>query len=185
MKKITMFFAVLLSVMAANAQEFQLNDVGAYERKQVVEVEGVSASVLYDRAMIALSDYTGADGQSKVGIDYQNQETHTMIYKGSYFLSFKNIMLGAGWNRYADFTLKVRCKDGKAQLTIGISGITAYSNTKNLRRQMSMKEVLKNVESTTNEKKLETFKAMIDGANDIMSAMEARLKGPIDNDDDF
>lgn len=79
--KTTLLITLLLSMTVANAQEFELNEKGAYERQEVIQVEGATAIQLYDRAMIALSDWTGSDGKAKVGIDYQNQETHTLIPK--------------------------------------------------------------------------------------------------------
>lgn len=178
-------FAMLLSVMAACAQEWEI--VGdAYERKEVVEVEGVSASVLYDRAMIALSEWTGSDGQSKIGIDYQNMETHTLIYKGTCHLSFKNVLLGAGWSRYLNFTLKVRCKDGKAQQTLSLGSVRAVYTNNRAEKEVSMREIVDNVAKTTNKKRLEFFADVMETANNIMASLADRLKGNgADNDDDF
>lgn len=177
-------FSLLLSVMAACAQDWEL--VGdAYERKEVVEVEGVSASVLYDRAMIALSEWTGSDGKSKMGIDYQNLETHTLIYKGTCYLSFKKVLLG-GWNRYLNFTLKVRCKDGKAQQTLSLGSVRAVYTNDEAEKEMSMKEIVDIMAKTTNKKRLEFFADIMENANDIMKNLAGRLKGDgISGDDDF
>lgn len=185
MKKLTITFSLLLSVMAACAQEWEI--VGdAYERKEVVEVEGVSASVLYDRAMIALSEWTGSDGQSKIGIDYQNLETHTLIYKGTCHLSFKNVLLGAGWNRYLNFTLKVRCKDGKAQQTLSLGSVRGVYTDNRAEKEVSMKEIVDNVAKTTNKKRLEFFTDVMETANGIMTNLADRLRGDgVSNDDDF
>ena len=177
-------FAMLLSVMAACAQDWELNG-DAYEKKEVVEVEGASASVLYDRAMIALSEWTGSDGQSKIGIDYQNMETHTLIYKGTCYLGFKNVLLG-GWNRYLNFTLKVRCKDGKAQQTLSLGSVRGVCTNNRAEKEVSMKEIVDTMAKTTNKKRLEFFQSLMETANGIMASLADRLKGNgADNDDDF
>lgn len=184
MKKLMITFSLLLSVMAACAQEWEI--VGdAYERKEVVEVEGASASVLYDRAMIALSEWTGSDGQSKIGIDYQNMETHTLIYKGTCYLGFKNVLLG-GWNRYLNFTLKVRCKDGKAQQTLSLGSVRAVYTDGKAGKEMSMKEIVDIMAKTTNKKRLEFFQSLMETANGIMTNLADRLRGNgVASDDDF
>ena len=185
MKKLMITFAMLLSVMAACAQDWEI--VGdAYERKEVVEVEGASASVLYDRAMIALSEWTGSDGKSKMGIDYQNLETHTLIYKGTYYVDFKNVFLGAGWNRSINFTLKVRCKDGRAQQTLSLGTARAEYSENRVEKEVSMKEIVDNVAKTTNKKRLAFFADVMETANGIMANLADRLKGNgIASDDDF
>ena len=185
MKKLIITFSLLFSVMAACAQEWEI--VGdAYERKEVVEVEGVSASVLYDRAMIALSEWIGSDGKSKMGIDYQNLETHTLIYKGTYYVDFKNVFLGAGWNRSINFTLKVRCKDGRAQQTLSLGSFKAEYSENRAEREMSMREVVEVMAKTTSKKRLDFFADVMETANGIMASLADRLKGNgISNDDDF
>ena len=81
MKKIFLLL-VLFTCINANAQDIELTESGAYEKKVVVVVDSAKAIVLFERAMIALSDWTGPDGKAKAGIDYQEKETGTVIYKG-------------------------------------------------------------------------------------------------------
>lgn len=187
MKKVLVMIAFMLSAMMANAQEIELNEQGAYERKEVFQIEGATATQLYDRAMIALTDWTGADGKSKAGIDYQNQETHTVIYKGTYYLGFKKAILGAGWNRYANFTLKVRCKDGKAQVTVTVAGITGIYNTNGTTRQLTMSEVLDVTNDSKGKKKerrQEFVSQIVTGADNLVAAMGEKLKSG-NTDEDF
>lgn len=149
-----------------------LNDKGAYERQEVVTVEGASASSLYDLAMMALSDWTGPDGKAKVGIDYQNQETHTVVYKGSYSLGFKEVFMGDGWERQADFILKVRCKDGKSQVTLTVPTFTA--RFKSVVSTGSIQELSNAVDKARGKKRsrgvalLEYLKMAADGIVDSM-----------------
>ena len=98
MKKVIIMMMLLTAGLSINAQDIQLTETGAYEKKEVVVVDSVKAIVLFERAMIALSDWTGPDGKAKAGIDYQEKETGTVIYKGRYSLGFKNTFLGDGWN---------------------------------------------------------------------------------------
>ena len=122
--------------MTATAQDIELNEQGAYERKEVVTVDGATAGVLFGRAMEALSDWTGPDGQSKVGIDYQDKEAGTVIYKGEYFIEHKRGVLVT-----ANFTLKVRCKDGRAQVIVTIPSMTAKAGKLGLERSASIADV--------------------------------------------
>ena len=164
-----------------------LNDKGAYEHQEVVTVEGASASSLYDLAMMALSEWTGPDGKAKVGIDYQNQETHTVIYKGSFSLGFKNTFLGDGWHRMANFTMKVRCKDGRAQVTLTVPYITGTYSRGNIERTWSMAALKEAVGKSKGDKR-KRGEALL---HDIVSTtaimvgdMMMKLK-QTDNDEDF
>ena len=193
MKKVFLFFA-LLSGLTAGAQDdvygsrdeekdggltgAGLTSDGAYERKEVVAVDSVSADVLYDRATMALSDWTGANGKAKAGVDYQNQETHTLIYKGRYSLGFKDVFLGSGWERFADFTLKVRCKDGRAQVTLSVPTVTGIYNSNGITRRATVGQLAKTVEKSRGKKRergLAMMKYLTDTADGIVAEMEERL----------
>lgn len=187
MKKTLLTFALLLATLTAGAQNIQLTADGAYERKEVVTVDGISAAVLFDRAMMALTDWTGPDGKAKAGIDYQNLDTHILIYKGTFSLGFKNIFLGDGWHRYANFTLKVRCKDGRAQVTVTVGTMTGIYNRGNIERSWTIAEVKEAVMKSKGAKRErgETLLAdIVETADGIMAAMSAKLKAA-DSDDDF
>ena len=185
MKKVLLFTA-LLATLTATAQEIELNDQGAYERKEVVQVDSVTAATLYDRAMVALSEWTGTDGKAKAGLDYQNQETHTIIYKGTYYLGFKRIML-SGWDRYANFSLKVRCKDGRAQITVNVPTVTAIYQHNGAIKTYNLSEVL-DIKSKSGKKRTERMEVLIsnlkNNADALIEAMSAKLKGETTTDDD-
>ena len=185
MKKV-LLFAMLVATMTATAQDIELNEQGAYERKEVVQVDNVKAATLYDRAMVALSEWTGPDGKAKVGLDYQNQETHTIIYKGVYYLGFKRIML-SGWDRYANFTLKVRCKDGRAQITVNVPTVTGIYQQNGMKKVYNLNEVL-DIKSKSGKKRTERMEVLIsnlkNNADALIEAMTAKLKGGTTTDDD-
>lgn len=187
MKKVFFIFALLLATMTAGAQDIELTPDGAYEKKDVVTVDSVSAAVLYDRAMIALTDWTGPDGKAKVGIDYQNQETHTVVYKGTFYLGFKATLLGAGWNRYGNFTLKVRCKDGRAQVTVTVGTVTGIYNRDNIERSWTIaeiKESAKKSKGARRERGDMLLTDIVETADGIMAAMGAKLKAADSGEDD-
>ena len=77
MKKVLLAM-VLLATLPISAQEINLTESGAYEKKEVVVVDSVKASVLFGRAMEALSDWTGTDGRSRAGLDYHDKESGTL-----------------------------------------------------------------------------------------------------------
>ena len=187
MRKVLFIFALLLAGLTAGAQDIELTPEGAYEKKEVVVVDSVSAAVLYDRAMVALSDWTGPDGKANVGIDYQNQETHTVIYKGTFYLGFKATLLGAGWHRYGNFTLKVRCKDGRSQVIITVGEITGIYNRDNIERAWTIaeiKEAAKKSKGAKRERGEMLLADIVDTADGIMAAMGAKLKAADGGDDD-
>lgn len=186
MNKLLVLSLLLLSVGMVNAQDLELNEQGDYERKEVVQVDGVSAAQLYDRAMIALSDWTGSDGKAKVGIDYQNQETYTLIYKGTFYLGYKRVIMN-GWDRYGNFTLRVRCKDGKAQLTLTVPSVTGIYDKNGNTKVFGLQEVIEGKEKAGKSKKERMEKLIEDlknNADDIFAAMSNRLKNG-GGDDDF
>lgn len=189
MKKVFLSLVMLMAGMTINAQEIELNDKGAYEKKNVVYVDSVKSTVLYDRAMVALSDWTGASGKAQAGLDYHDRDAGTVIYKGHEYIGFKNVFLGDGWERYADFTIKVRCKDGRAQITTSIPTITFVYNKNGMKRNFTAADVTKAVEEAKGKKKergialLADIKELIEN---ISSAMSERLKNAGSfGDDDF
>ena len=117
MKKLLMTIALAASVMMASAQGSIVN--GAYENKEVREYTGVSAETLYIRALEALSDWAGTQSKSSINIDVQDKEEGLVVYKGQMYLGTSH-----RWNAFADFTLKIRCKDGKAQLSCHVPTLT-------------------------------------------------------------
>lgn len=122
MKKVFLFFALLLSGLTAGAQG-EIKD-GVWEDKRVVEVADASVLTLYLRALEALSDWAGSQGQSKIGIDVQDKEQGLVVYKGEYYLGYGKTNFLCGWNTYANFTLKIRCKDGRAQVSVAMPSLT-------------------------------------------------------------
>jgi len=188
MKKVLFTFALLLATLTAGAQDIELTPEGAYERKEVVTVDSASAAVLYDRAMIALTDWTGPDGKAKAGIDYQNQETHTVVYKGRFSVCTRTYRL-VRFERYANFTVKVRCKDGRAQVTVTIPTLTIIIPSNGRTQTSTFREViseLKKASEKQRERGEATIETITDTADDIHKAMLAALKG-LGNvgDDDF
>ena len=185
MKKL-LLLSLLLSAMTAMAQDFELNQEGAYEKKQVVEVNDASAIILYERAIEALSDWTGPDGRSKAGIDYSEKETGTVIYKGRFSLGFKNIFLGEGWSRYANFILKVRCKDGRAQVSVTVPSILAIhtSNgqiaTSNL---TGLIDAVKNAKGKKHERGIALLETIKESVDILVGSMTKKLQ--TNNNDDF
>lgn len=124
MKRIITALVVAASV-AANAQTVELTD-GVYEIKKVVTVDSVPANQLYTRALEALSDWAGSQTQSKAQIDVQDKDEGLVVYKGQLYLGLAKVNFMHGWNTMADFTMKVRCKDGRFQITTTVPSLSFY-----------------------------------------------------------
>lgn len=118
MKKIITIIICLITTIISNAQEYTLTN-GAYDNKTIEQYESISAEALYVKALEVLSDWSGSQKQSKINIDVQDKEQGLIIYKGSLYLGFYK-----GWNVYADFTLKIKCKDSKVQISCHIPTLT-------------------------------------------------------------
>lgn len=186
MKKAIVIMLMLTACLSINAQDIQLSEAGAYVKKEVFKIESSTAAVLFGRAMEALSDWTGPDGKAKAGIDYQDKETGTVIYKGTFSLGYKKTFLGDGWYRYANFTLKVRCKDGRAQVTVTVPSITAVNSKRGNQVENSTAVLLDAVQKSTGAKHERGVKLMEDlttTADGLVAAMGERLKtGNADED---
>ena len=111
-----------MMVMTISAQT-TLNESGVYELKIVEEYKGVNATSLYERTLLVLSDIMGSNKQSKTNIDVQDKDGGIIVFKGKYFLGYRKVNISGGYNYYADFTLKVRCKDEKVQYTFIVPSI--------------------------------------------------------------
>lgn len=186
MKKAIFMMLMLTIVLSIDAQDIQLTETGAYEKKEVVVVDSAKAIILFERAMIALSDWTGPDGKAKAGIDYQEKETGTVIYKGVFSLGFKNVFLGDGWNRYADFVLKVRCKDGRAQVTVTVPQITAVYNRNGMKSSASTAQwvqAVKEAKGKKHERGIALLNDLTSTVDGLAAAMADRLKKSNDDDD--
>lgn len=122
MKKALLMFAMLTAWLAVSAQGEMKN--GVWEEKRVVEVDSASASTLYLRALEALSDWAGSQEKSKIGIDVQDKEEGIVVYKGEHYLGYSKANFMYGWDTWANFTLKIRCKDGRAQVSATVPSLT-------------------------------------------------------------
>ena len=134
MRKVLSIAIMLLMVITVSAgkkkepvvQAEPLNANGEYERKTIVEVPGATAQDLYVRALEALSDMKGSNGKSSSQIDVQDKDAALVIYKGKIYEGFEyySKFAGVGWDAYADFTIRIKCKDDKAQITMTVSTMT-------------------------------------------------------------
>lgn len=115
MKKVLLTIALLTAGLTASAQGEVKN--GAWEDRRVVEVAGASVSTLYLRALEALSDWAGSQEKSKMGIDVQDKDEGIVVYKGEYYLGYGKANFMYGWDTWANFTMKIRCKEGRAQVS--------------------------------------------------------------------
>ena len=184
MRKLLLLSFLLVGI-STNAQVVELTESGVYEKKEVVNADNLKTSELFGRAMEALSDWTGPDGRSKAGIDYQDKESGTIIYKGNYYMGFRHVVLRAGWDMYASFTMKVRCKDGRAQITVTIPSMTGKYSANNVERTVPLSEIVKTINEKGKKKRpTHDFLPKIpEVATTLINAMSQRLKMGEDDDD--
>jgi len=159
MKKVILLFLAMMVKLSVSAQvpdmdsaAIIIKEKGVYEQKRVVYVEGTSAQKLYGRAMQALSDWTGPEGRSKAGIDYNDKEEGIVNYKGEFYNGYRDLSFGKQIPFYTDFVLKVRCKDGRAQVTVTVSTIHAMLPNGQT-KTWTMREVIEQNERASARKK--------------------------------
>ena len=192
MKRLLFFFLMCLPMMAG-AQVLTIEEAtaiviekGVLEQKSVVIVDGVNKNTLYRRAMEALSDWTGPEGRSKAGIDYSDKEEGIVTYKGVYYNGYRKLMLSS-LPFYTDFTLKVRCKDGKAQIAVTVPSMHTILDDGS-KKVWSMREIVES-QDNINPKKLEKAKKKTNAISAreivyiLLQSMESALKKA--EDDDF
>ena len=184
MKKIIFMMLMMSAVLTASAQ-VTLTDSGVYEQKEIVNVEGADAQTLYLRALEALSDWTGTEGRSKYGIDHQDKESATVIFKGNDYLGARKFNLIHYWYVFSDFTLKVRCKDGRAQVTVTVPSLTAVFSANNVEGSAPLREIVPEYRYKGN---LNFKKAMLQYVVDVPSSssriialMKSRLNQEVDD----
>ena len=117
---------VFLAVGFATKAQTILNESGVYELKVVEQYDAVKAATLYERSLVALSDVVGSRDKSKTNIDVAEKDAGMIVYKGELYLGFKKVNMMCGYETFANFTLKVRCKDGKVQYTLTVPSLTMY-----------------------------------------------------------
>ena len=192
MKRLLFLFLMCLPMMAV-AQVLTIEEAtaivkekGVLEQKSVVIVDGVSKNTLYRRAMEALSEWTGPEGRSKAGIDYSDKEEGVVTYKGVYYNGYRKLMLSS-LPFYTDFTLKVRCKDGKAQIAVTVPSMHTILDDGS-KKVWSMREIVES-QDNINPKKLEKAKKKTNAISAreivyiLLQSMESALKKA--EDDDF
>ena len=151
MKRVLSISFMLIAMNIVYAQSIPLTTDGAFEVKEVVDVDGVGAQQLYDRAMMALSRWTTS--KSENNLDYHDRDAGILILKGLEYMGFKNTFMGAGWERYINYSLTVRCKDGRAQVTIVIPNIVFIYNTNGIKRILTIEELKQLVDQSKKKRK--------------------------------
>ena len=193
MKKRLFALLMLTSGLAVNAQvpdidsaAIIIKEKGVYEQKRVVKVDGAKASSLYRRAMEALSDWTGTEGRSKAGLDYCDKDEGIVIYKGEFYNGYRKLLLSS-LPFYTDFVIKVRCKEGRAQVVVTVPTMhTVLDNGS--KRTWTVKEIIEANEKASPQK-IEKAKKKMHGMTTreivelLLTEMETALKK--DPDDDF
>lgn len=125
MKKIFLSLVMLIVCASINAQTV-LNESGEYELKIVEQYDNISTATLYESSLVALSDVVGSYEKSKTNIDVAEKDAGIIVYKGELYLGFKKVNGMCGYETFANFTLKVRCKDGKVQYVITVPSLHMY-----------------------------------------------------------
>lgn len=178
-RKIIILAAIVAFVVSARSQGIELTPEGTYEVKKVTEIDGVNAQTLYDRAVVALSDWTSASGKASAGLDIHDRDAGIIVYKGHEYMWTKK-QRRQEYDVFADFSLKVRCKDGKAQITSTIHSMTAAGRVFNLLDAIQVSQKEKDSDERKHEIS-DRLKAVKSIADALLMEMEKRLKNDADD----
>ncbi len=165
-----------------------LNENGEYERKVVVEVPGTTAQDLYLRALEILSDWKGSNGKSSSQIDLKDKETALVIYKGKNWegIEWASKFFQQAWDAYSDFTLRIKCKDGRCQLTMTVASMTFSFNNAPSVHSVPLNEILPKYTHKTNysyKKSAVKFAPQVPASMEsLLAAFAERMKQPTDDD---
>ena len=190
MKKVLSIALLLVGMMASAQEGLPTKEDGTFEKKVVVRVDSVDAQTIYDRAMMAISSWSS--GKTENSMDYHDRNAGILIYKGVEPMGFKNVFLGDGWERYINYSLKVHCKDGRAQVTVSVPTIFFVYNKNGMRRNFTIEQLNQAVKEAKSKKK-ERGEAILQNIDEFSSsllhAMELALQkqsgNVMDDDDDF
>ena len=185
MKKVLLVLTALTFIMNVNAQNIQLNENNIYEKKVVEKVDSVVAGHLYLRALEALSDWVGVDGKSTYGIDHQDKESGTIIFKGKDYLGYRNFVPGAFWSVWSEFTLKIRCKDGRVQIVVSIPSLwLEYSANATVKTSVTLSEITPEFTFKTYKCKkacLQYIEKVPESADRIIAVVAKKLHQEVDD----
>ena len=178
--------------MTAVSQELTVEEAtavvmekGVMEQKRVVVVDSISKNTLFRRAMEALSDWTGPEGRSKAGIDYSDKDEGVVTYKGVFYNGYRKLLLST-LPFYTDFTMKVRCKDGKAQITVTVPSMHTVLDDGS-KRVWTIREIVEG-QLKADPKKVEKAKKKTNAISArevvylLIQSMESALKKDLDDD---
>lgn len=99
--------------------------------KNVYTYDGVTQSQLYMRAHTFLSDWVGPNKNCKSSIEFDDKESATIISKGSVYNGYFKENMMYGWDVYIDYTLTIRCKDGRVQVIIKVPSMSFHWTANN------------------------------------------------------
>jgi len=105
---------------------------GALTYKVVNQFDSVSQAQLYLRAHTFISDWVGPNNNSKRSIEFDDKESATIISKGSVFMGYFKSNMFYGYNVYADYTLTIKCKDGRCQYVVKIPSMSFHWTANNI-----------------------------------------------------
>lgn len=160
-------------------RNLKLTPAGVYEREEIVYADSASAQDLYLIVMETLSDWTGTDGRIDAGLDFCDKEAGMINYKGKFSLGFRDLFLGAGFYRYADFIIKVRCKDGRARIILDVPSVTAIYNKTGMRSTSTIGELINQVYmAKKKERGMDFLRELVETSDNIFSKLKGRLENP-------
>lgn len=187
MKKVKFIMAFLLLALPMFAQDVKpLNDDGVYEIIEVVNVDGVNVENLYLRAIESLNNWGKSSGKSNSKIEVNDKESGLVIIKGRMWEGAKNAPFGVIWDAYSDFSARIKCKEGRAQITLMVPSMTLIDNMKHNEHTVPLREIIpyKHKSDYTYKKTILKYTPQVyTSMENLMKHIKEKLQNP--GDDDF
>lgn len=186
MKKVNFIMAFILVAIPMFAQEVKpLNDDGVYEIIEVVSVEGVNVENLYLRAIESLNNWGKSSGKSNSKIEVNDKEAGLVIIKGRMWEGANKAPLGVIWDAYSDFTARIKCKEGRAQIILQVPSMTLIDNMKHNEHTVPLRELIpyKHKTNFTYKKTILKYTPQVyNSMENLIRHIKEELQTPNDND---
>ena len=142
--------------------------------------ELIIGSNLNRNSTVTSFESTPAEALDEAGIDYSDKDEGAVNYKGVFYQGSKKVITNS-IDYYTDFTMKIRCKDGRAQITVIVPSGYAIM-TDGSKRSWTMREAIAKTKGKK-ETKIEGVYNVREVLPLLLDAMESALKKT--DDDDF
>lgn len=159
-----------------HAQEVSFNENGALELKQVVLVENATKDAIFTNVRSIISDALPTSNNSESAIDYSDIGSGVIIAKGLFYIGDAKGRLSNKWHIYDNYTMTVKVKDGKYQISIKVPSITLEYSGDKTKAVVNTKQIYPEYDGSDLPSYVKLKQAVIEYGPKIPDSMQALVK---------